>query len=1515
MKSRLYSGLVFGNGGKTKATFSNFFLIFLVALLSVSFALGTASGDFSSCDDCNPGEPCDADADGYAAIGGGCSACISCGISILDCDDAEAAVNPGESEEGCNCFDGLDNDCNGDVDDLDSSCACMNGQNDNPDPAVDCADPACENEPYCAYPETGTVCGWDACSDGFDNDGDGLTDSDDPTECSLPAECIDPANLIIDAELEVPDNALSMRRDEGIVEIRLPAGDLQAYGNLTFSCAQVSGFIDDYPSSHGVEQQGNNHQGQCGDDEVYWSSGSSTVESNLRTCGYHDTYRLELCYTCECPKVKIDIVTSQSNTSTIRVGGQTYQSGEWIPLADCSSTSVVATKIMCPDEDDLPNWGGGGPDVTSSTAEDFLADNPDCWLARDWSFQWAQSGTENPGDNTGEAGGNWSTFGPTNGSGTAAVMIAELNGADRIWVREVFKPGYLEFSGAEGGDVSAELYCHEDVLNYDNYDYIGGPQENQTYYCVAFNVPEEVSHTECNYETLSCEAVQGPGEDECASFEDCPQHTECDYEAQACAIVEGEDEDECATYDDCFHDICDYGQLACVTEPVGVQGDSCSQNSDCFHTVCDYGQEACVQAAQNGTDECATYDDCVHTECNYDALTCDVMFSHGTDECSSDSDCYHFICDYNQVACLKSPDFVQGDSCSQNSDCYHDICDYEQMSCVNAPANESGTACSQNSDCYHDICDYEQLACVTAPANESGDSCSEDSNCYHLECQGRACVIASGGGEDACQEDIDCIEDVCDPDAELLSNGGFESPAVTHEKNWNIFDNGTPGLAWSVEWETAEPSYGGEDRPETPSLEIQAGVQGWTQGEGSQNAELDGDWDGPGGGLNNEPASTRISQDIPTVPGETYTISFMFSPRPDTDAANNELEVKADGVVLDTISGAGSSDTDWQTYSYSFVATSTVTALEFADIGEPDAKGTLLDNVSARCVPPEPVCGNGVVESGEECDDGNNVSGDGCTNCILDTHMECNYELSMCEEAVGNGTDECENFTQCVHTECNYNTLACETVMEPGEYQCETFEDCYGCVAVQVVEYFPGTQKGGDPLPPERANGSEALGVPEMDDSMNFASLGFGGNMTLEFAGIIVNGSGDDFVVVETSYGSPPCGTYPETVHAYASQDGASWEDLGTGCLDSSFDLGPLTWARYVRLVDETDPDSFGNPSDAYDVDGVLAKVCEDPSAVPDLTVSVGMPESSQQGDNVTIDNTVCNEGGQNLTNVTVHVYLDGSLLTVYGVSVDANSCVNATENWVANKTGQINITKIVDLNDTVQELDESNNEGSASMSVTNPSNGDDDDGDGNEGGGALTTFTFAPPPPGPGPAPEPEPEPELEETPQEEAPEPEPEPEPEETPVESPTGAVTAAEPNWPLWLLALAAIGGLFLLFLLWRRKGKYIITPEFLDELTDDGRLDEFKEFAEDESVYILGDVPADLEDYLKPAFLKDENKEEARKLAKDKGISRQYAEAITLAKLTGSALLTNDMEIQSICEELDVEFMPLQKAEAE
>jgi cysteine-rich repeat protein len=59
--------------------------------------------------------------------------------------------------------------------------------------------------------------------------------------------------------------------------------------------------------------------------------------------------------------------------------------------------------------------------------------------------------------------------------------------------------------------------------------------------------------------------------------------------------------------------------------------------------------------------------------------------------------------------------------------------------------------------------------------------------------------------------------------------------------------------------------------------------------------------------------------------------------------------------------------------------------------------------VSARNDSPEPfcgaTCGNGTVEAGEACDDGNLTNGDGCTAaCTVQTGYSCTGTPSVCTE-------------------------------------------------------------------------------------------------------------------------------------------------------------------------------------------------------------------------------------------------------------------------------------------------------------------------------------------------------------------------------------------------------------------------------------------------------------------------------------------------------------------------------------
>jgi hypothetical protein len=191
---------------------------------------------------------------------------------------------------------------------------------------------------------------------------------------------------------------------------------------------------------------------------------------------------------------------------------------------------------------------------------------------------------------------------------------------------------------------------------------------------------------------------------------------------------------------------------------------------------------------------------------------------------------------------------------------------------------------------------------------------------------------------------------ICNAELNLIVNGSFEEPGLDEDGfGWDVFESVIGGLTWIVNW--LNPA---ESSPETALLELQGGY--YTASHGVQYAELDSNWiKAPGGVYNGEDARVIIHQDIETIPGNTYTVSYDFSALPRRGADNNVLQVLLDTnqVNLHAADGTELTDTSWTTYSYTFVATSTSAKIGFADAGLADSFGTLLDNVSVRCTPEE----------------------------------------------------------------------------------------------------------------------------------------------------------------------------------------------------------------------------------------------------------------------------------------------------------------------------------------------------------------------------------------------------------------------------------------------------------------------------------------------------------------------------------------------------------------------------------
>lgn len=166
-----------------------------------------------------------------------------------------------------------------------------------------------------------------------------------------------------------------------------------------------------------------------------------------------------------------------------------------------SPVKVIATKIVCNNEADLPNWGNHGASINADTAQNYVDSHPGCNIQPDWQFQYAPTGGSFGSfqTNVSALSSPWTTF-------SSAVDIDPTTLSGKIEVREVISDdtyiGFTNDSPTTTNPISAEIYCTGDVYNYDNWEWINNPQPGNTYYCVAFNAKNYGSVTVTKYNDL-----------------------------------------------------------------------------------------------------------------------------------------------------------------------------------------------------------------------------------------------------------------------------------------------------------------------------------------------------------------------------------------------------------------------------------------------------------------------------------------------------------------------------------------------------------------------------------------------------------------------------------------------------------------------------------------------------------------------------------------------------------------------------------------------------------------------------------------------------------------------------------------------------------------------------------------------------------------------------------------------------------------------------------------------------
>ncbi|MDD5739468.1 MAG: DUF4215 domain-containing protein [Candidatus Peribacteraceae bacterium] len=94
----------------------------------------------------------------------------------------------------------------------------------------------------------------------------------------------------------------------------------------------------------------------------------------------------------------------------------------------------------------------------------------------------------------------------------------------------------------------------------------------------------------------------------------------------------------------------------------------------------------------------------------------------------------------------------------------------------------------------------------------------------------------------------------------------------------------------------------------------------------------------------------------------------------------------------------------------------------------PCPDGQLCDLSTCRCPTPS-VCGNDVVETNEQCDDGNMIDGDGCsTACTIESGWICAGQLSICQlrnSSSSSSSQICAEDGQSVYKSTSFGPVIC----------------------------------------------------------------------------------------------------------------------------------------------------------------------------------------------------------------------------------------------------------------------------------------------------------------------------------------------------------------------------------------------------------------------------------------------------------------------------------------------------------
>jgi cysteine-rich repeat protein len=443
-------------------------------------------------------------------------------------------------------------------------------------------------------------------------------------------------------------------------------------------------------------------------------------------------------------------------------------------------------------------------------------------------------------------------------------------------------------------------------------------------------------------------------------------------------------DDACSPGQGCTHlpgsgpcndgDVCTLGDLCQAGACVGGNGTlSCDDNNPCTDDGCD-PDVGCTfvanQAACSDGNACTLGDHCDNKVC----------VPTGQPSCDDDNLCTNDACDAAQgcIHLLNSVPCNDGDKCTTD-----DICQLGE--CVGG----GGLVCDDSNPCTADSC-APKIGCQFTPVNgacDDGNACTLNEQC------GNGLCIA--GAMLGCDDTNVCTTDSCDPESGCIY--AFNNAACSDDDICTINESCVAGQCVSesmLACDDENPCTDDSCDPETgcvhtPNQADCSDDNACTAGDHCQGGECL-----TTGMLTCDDANLCTNDNCDPDVGCVY--SANNNPCDDGNLCT-ENDACANGKCV----GGGNKVC-------------------------PDDNNTCTTDscdADSGCIytPSDNCCGNGVVEGGEECDDGNQVNDDGCSaSCQSDAgcsnaaeyHYEVTPGLWACvNNAIINSYDE--NFSMC----------------------------------------------------------------------------------------------------------------------------------------------------------------------------------------------------------------------------------------------------------------------------------------------------------------------------------------------------------------------------------------------------------------------------------------------------------------------------------------------------------------------